>query len=189
MPGLSETGICNMALERLGDERISSFTEGTRRAQLCQDHYPTLRDAVLREGAWKFARRRAQLDPLDPAHWGYAYRYRLPTVPVCLKVLEVQDEHEDSWTVEGQELLTDATPCHILYVAQVTDGGSFDDAFIDTLAERLAAELAYAVTGSHTAAETHWQRYMVKLSLALASSGKEGSPKRLTLPGLFVDGR
>lgn len=199
----TEIDLCNLALSSLGDSMITSFTEGTQRAQLCALHYPIARDSCLAWGAWKFARARAVLPRLAEAPaFGYSYAYQLPANPYCLHVLALvepvlgptisqifggsEDLEETPWTVEGRALLTDATACNILYVKRVEDTGAFAPDFTFCLIDILASQLAYAITGSHTAAQARQQAALAKLSEARAASGREGSPQRLKIPTAFT---
>jgi len=47
--------ICSNALRKLGDDPITSLTDDTERARLCNAFYEPTRDAVLRSHPWNFA--------------------------------------------------------------------------------------------------------------------------------------
>ena len=89
---MSEVDIANRALAKIGAESITSFDDGTKRSNLCRDIYPSTRDAVLRAYPWNCAIERQEL-ALDLAVplFGYAYKYQLPIIPYCLRVLEVEN--------------------------------------------------------------------------------------------------
>ena len=108
----TEVSICSNALRRLGDSPITTLSDNTERARLCNAFYGDARDAVLRSHPWNFAITRARLAQLSstPAY-GYSYQYALPTDPYCLRVLEMEYSDykfkiENSAT-EGRVLLTD----------------------------------------------------------------------------------
>ena len=63
----TEVSICSNALRRLGDDPITSLTDDTERARLCNSFYPDARDAVLRLHTWNFAVTRASLAQLAAA--------------------------------------------------------------------------------------------------------------------------
>jgi len=55
----TEVSICSNALRRLGDDPITSLTDDTERARLCNAFYQDSRDLVLRSHPWNFAITRA----------------------------------------------------------------------------------------------------------------------------------
>lgn len=165
----SEVEICNLALYWIGAEPISSIDppDNTDRARLCAAFYPKNRDAVLRAHDWKFAIRRAVLskDTLNPVN-GYSYQYVLPVDPYCLRVLEVNDDATLEWVVEGRRLLSDESTATIKFLARVTDPGYFDSLFVDTLAARMAMDLAIPVTKSRSLMQDMAKLYEYKLAEA-----------------------
>ena len=61
----TEVSICSNALRRLGDDPITSLTDDTERARLCNSFYTDARDAVLRCHPWNFAITRTSLAQLS----------------------------------------------------------------------------------------------------------------------------
>ena len=165
----TEVSICSNALRKLGDDPITSLTEDTERARLCNAFYNTARDSLLRSHPWNFAITRASLTRLSstPAY-GFAYQYALPTDPYCLRVLEM--EYQDyifkieNLATEGRVLLSDESTAKILYVGRITDTTLFDSLFIDTLTAHLALKLAYPITNSVTLQAQMQKLYQAKLS-------------------------
>lgn len=94
----SEVQICNMALSRIGiDIPIASLdTEQSKEAAQCRLHYEQVRDAVLADFPWNFAKRRAVLAELaDTVPPGWQYNYALPTD--CLRAVAVIPETGDRY--------------------------------------------------------------------------------------------
>ena len=151
----TEVSICSNALRRLGDSPITSLTEDSERARLCNAFYEPSRDAVLRSHTWNFAINRANLAKLStsPA-FEYANQFALPTDPFCLRVLKMEfEDYEfkiENLAGQGRVLLTDEGEAKIIYIARVTDPSLFDSMFVDTLTAKLAVDLAYPVTNSTT---------------------------------------
>ena len=175
----TEVSICSNALRKLGDDPITSLTEDTERARLCNAFYETARDSLLRSHPWNFAITRATLAQLSttPAY-GFAYQYALPTDPYCLRVLEMEYQDyifkiENLATV-GRVLLSDESTAKILYVGRITDTTLFDSLFVDTLTAHLSAKLAYPITNSTTLQAQMQQLYQAKLSEARSVDGQEG---------------
>ena len=174
----TEVSICSNALRKLGDDPITSLTDDTERARLCNAFYEPTRDAVLRAHPWNFAIERQALSKLvSTPIFDYAYEFTLPTSPYCLRVLKM--EYEDYiFKIEGRKLLSDQGDAKILYIAQITDPAKFDPMFTELLTARLTAELAYAITGSNTLTKQMWEIYDSKISEARSIDGLEG----------FIDG-
>jgi hypothetical protein len=175
----TEVSICSNALRRLGDDPITSLTDDTERARLCNAFYTDARDAVLRLHPWNFAITRATLAKLsDTPAYGFNYQYSLPTNPYCLRVLEM--EYSDyifkveNVATHGRVLLTDEGTAKILYVARITDTNLFDSMFIDVLTAKLSVDLAYPVTNSLKVQEQMQKLYQLKLSEARSIDGQEG---------------
>jgi len=175
----TEVSICSNALRKLGDDPITSLTEDTERARLCNAFYESSRDSLLRSHPWNFAITRATLAKLSstPAY-GFAYQYALPTDPYCLRVLEMEYQDyifkiENLATV-GRVLLSDESTAKILYIGRITDTALFDSLFVDTLTAHLALKLAYPITNSVTLQAQMQKLYQAKLSEARSVDGQEG---------------
>ena len=175
----TEVSICSNALRRLGDNPITSLTDDTERARLCNSFYADARDAVLRLHPWNFAITRTSLAQLsDTPSYGFAYQYSLPTNPYCLRVLAM--EYEDyifkveNYSTQGRVLLTDQSSAKILYVAKITDTTQFDALFVDVLTAKLALDLCYPITNSVSLQDKMQKLYQLKLSDARSTDGQEG---------------
>jgi len=175
----TEVSICSNALRRLGDNPITSLTDDTERARLCNSFYADARDAVLRLHPWNFAITRTSLAQLsDTPSYGFAYQYSLPTSPYCLRVLGM--EYEDyifkveNYSTQGRVLLTDEGTAKILYVARITDTTQFDALFVDVLTAKLALDLCYPITNSVSLQDKMQKLYQLKLSDARSIDGQEG---------------
>lgn len=153
----SVVAICNVGLRLLGANTITAIDEGTKNADLCQDLWDDVLDAVLRDHPWNCAMERAQLsaDVTGPLYeWGYSYT--LPTDPYCLRVLGTSnDEYVDDngapmypYVIEGRKILTDVSELYIKYTGRITDPNDFDSLIKNALSKAMAKELAYPITKS-----------------------------------------
>lgn len=194
----SETTICNLALTRIGHALITSLTEGTTTADLCNLHYAISRDAVLRAHPWNFAIKRQVLakDTTIPA---FEFSSRFPLPVDCLKVLRTDLESSGislsavygfpgimgyasdalAYRIEGRALLSNESAVSIEYIAQITDTAQFDSLFADVLAQRLAAEIAPRLTDTATTTKAMWEIYTAKLTEARLNDAQEGSPREV----------
>jgi len=173
----SDAQVCNMALGKLGADPILTLAQDNENARACNRIYSEMRDAVIAVHAWNFAINRATLAQLSTAPAsGYEYAYQLPTNPYCLRVLELKEERDSGYRyrIEGRTLVTDADSARIKYLMRVTDPQQFSSWFTQTLATRLAAELAYEITESRTKEADMWALYDAKLGEAEEMDAQEG---------------
>lgn len=177
----SETGICNIALGKLGQRGIMSLDDESQAARVCSQFYAHTRDTVLQSEQWNFAMARLALPRLVevPAS-GWAGQYQLPSD--CLRVTEINDSDVTAlagrYAVEGDRLLTDEDRAVIRYVRRVTDPGFFDPLFVEALATRLAGSMARILTGSLSEAQGLLTEYArVSGPEARQANATEGRPK------------
>lgn len=175
----TEVSICSNALRKLGDSPITSLTENSERARLCNALYEPARDSLLRSHAWNFAITRAALSQISstPA-FEYSHQYALPTDPFCLRVLKMEfDDYEfkiENLAGQGRVLLTNEGTANIIYIAKITDPKLFDSIFVDTLTAKLASEMAYPITNSAALQKEMEKVYKLKLTEARSIDSTEG---------------
>ncbi len=127
----STVDMCNSALNLLGASTISSLTEDTKNARLCNQRFEPIRDRVFRSHNWNCLIKRVQLaqDSTGPVV-EYTYGYTLPTD--CLRVLKIHNGSTDSiksaldYKIEGRKFVTDETTINLVYIALITDPNDFD---------------------------------------------------------------
>jgi hypothetical protein len=177
MPAQTDVTICNLALTMLGADRITSLLDDTENARKCNSVYTFVRDEVLRAHPWNFAIKRAVLAELaTPPVFGYDHQFQIPSD--CLRVFEVSSgwsdvESETEFEIEGKALLTDMNTCYIRYIFRQTDPTQFDSSFVNAIAARLAAEMAYSITGHGSMATAMMQIYEQKMSAARSADAQE----------------
>ena len=186
----SVVDICNEAMDLLGAATITALTENSKEARLCNRRFETVRDAVIRSHPWNTAIRRASLArDTDAPAFGFTYQYTLPTDPYCLRVLSFWNSNVDSevaaydsqvmFKIEGRKVLSNEGTCKITYLARVTDTEEYDSLLSSTIAHKLAAETAYAITGSTSVSQAMQQLYEVRLREARSIDAMEGVPDKL----------
>lgn len=145
----SSTEICNSALIKLGQERISSLSQSNKRAALCNEQYSKLRDARLQSHHWNFAISRGQLSLLSSSpEFGFDYQYQLPSD--CLKAIHLHDKTARFKVEENKYLHTNLSQAELLYVKQVTDESKYSPMFRELLAYDIAIDLCIALTQKRT---------------------------------------
>jgi len=198
----SNVDIVNSALNMIGASNISSLDENSKAAKVMNQRFEGVRDSVFRSHPWNCLIRRATLaQEVDVPDYGYVYQYALPTDPYCLRILEFSNGYMTypydnmmnnrggpAYVIEGRKLITDEGTAKIKYVARVTDPNQLDASLVDTLSARLAAETAYAITGSTSMVQLMTQAYDAKLKEARFVDASEGAPQRIEA-SYFIESR
>lgn len=143
-----ETGLCNLSLGRIGKSRINDYEADTSVAGgWCREFYPQTRDALLRSFEWKFSIKRMTLseNTTAPNH-EWANAFDLPADFIRLK--KIYDMDINSYSLEGNQILTDDDTIQIEYVAQITDPALFDELFTEIFVLQLAIKLLPALAGA-----------------------------------------
>lgn len=174
----SKVQICNYALSRLGAARITSLTDNTSEARLCNVLLDDAIQEVLEEGDWRFASRRTSLNlTTNTPEFGFTDEFQLPTNPKALIVREINEaragDHE--YIIEGDKLLANISTMDIRYTALITDTGSFPPSFERCLKIRMQALLAYNLTGNSNLIIQLENLYENTVDKALAIDGQQGS--------------
>lgn len=179
----SAVDVCNSALNLVGANNITSLTEDSKAARVCNQRYEFVRDNTFRAHPWNclITRKSLAQDATTPVY-KYAYRYTLPTDPYCLRVLSVSDDGDaerydiDYQLEAGRYLLTDEGTMNIRYIGRLTDPTEWDIGLVETIAARLASDIAYPLIGSSSFAQDMFAMYEMKLKDARHSDATEGYP-------------
>lgn len=175
----SEVQICNLALAKIGDEQITSLTDNSKSARLCNLVYEPFRDSVLRAHPWNFAIKRIALAlSTETPAYEYTAQFSLPSD--FLRIISTDLLGDEEYKIEGRFLLAHSPNVKIRYVSQVIDPNQFDWLFIETLAARMAAELAIAITDNRVLSVDLFNLYASKVSEARSIDAQEGTPDNIT---------
>jgi hypothetical protein len=168
----SKVEIANLALMHVGDNVITSFSDGTAAANTINTVYETIRDAVLRDHIWNFAVKQAtpSLDATTPIY-GFNHRFDMPTD--LLRLIEIEDN---------------PNPINIKYVYKNETVTEYDSMFVQALAVRLAATIAERLTQSSTLAEELLSVYRLHLKDAKSVDAQANYPDDLEA-NLWLDSR
>ena len=123
--------IANNALNILGASTISSLTEDTKNARICNQRFENVRNRVFRSHPWNCLIKRVQLAQNSTAPViEYTYAYALPSD--FLRCLKIHNGTTDSvasnldFKVEGKNIVTDEATVYLVYVAKDTDPNNYD---------------------------------------------------------------
>lgn len=185
----SKVKICNRALTRLGQARITSLSDDTAPARACNAIFDDVAEDVISMGSWPSATFRASLaQSATTPEWGYDYQYQLPTDPKCLSVISINEckpgliDHR----IENGYLLTDETSVDIKYIGYIDNTESYDTYLKQAIAWALTAELAYSMQGKDSAAEKMTAYAEKKIQALLAEASVQGSNDQFTSDS-FID--
>lgn len=174
--------ICNLALGKIGELRISTLEEPSQPARYCALFYAQTRDEVLQAAPWTFAIRRVELSRLaESPGFGWAHQYQLPTD--CLAVIQLNAwqawEARHLYEIEGEMLLTDQEVAQLRYTSRVEDSEIFPPLFVEALYTKLASKLAEPLTGSRSLAEALLGEFTQLINpLAMKANAREGRARR-----------
>ncbi len=177
--------IANLALRRLGADRISALGEDSEEGRAVNDTYQTVRDDVLRLHPWNCATelKVVTADTAAPA-FGFLHQYTLPTDPYCLRVMKVNDivvEKNTKFKVRRRKIHTDfGSPINLEYIARVTNPQEFDSVLVRCMAAHLAAAIAFRLTNSRKAEDNMEKWAERSLKQAQTPDAQEESPDDIT---------
>lgn len=168
----SSTDVCNSALVKIGVDTISALSDNTKQAKLCNARYQYIVDELLRSHPWNFAKKRVSLalDPTAPAFY-FTQRFRIPSDYVRLLFLDFNEN--DIWTLEGQYINCFVTNLNMLYIFKNYDTTQWDQLFEEAVAWRLAADISYALVQSATLSKQCWDAYKEVLAQARSMNAQE----------------
>ena len=171
----SVVDLCNSALDKAGHGAITSLDDNTKAARLCSRNWPLVRDRVLRSHPWNFAVVRTNLAPHETApSWGFTAKFPLPSD--FLRLLEVRDLSTGEFQLEKGFIHANATVLYIRYISRIEDPNVYDALFFDTVATRLAAELAEPLTQSTTKKKALMEEYDAFIVDAKCADAQENPP-------------
>lgn len=194
-PMVSEVSICNQALSWLGEARISSLDDPGTTARRMRDNYPFIRDVVLEERDWTFAKARFTSEVADAPEWGPGFLHPIPLdwLNVTRAYRDVSSEDPSNWIQtewyreEGNIVAVDSF-IYMRGLIRVTDTGKFSGMFTQALATRIAAELCMAFTQDKVRESSLWALYQAKLADAAVHDGKQGRREK-TISRTFINAR
>jgi len=143
-----ETTISNEAIGRIGGARLNDYeTDTSVEAIQCRLHYDRVKKVLLRSYEWNFAIKRASLskNTTAPNH-GWDNAFDLPNDYIRLK--KVYDVDNESYSLEGSQILTDYSDIQIEYVANIEDPAEFDELFTELCVLKLAIKILPAIAGT-----------------------------------------
>lgn len=179
-PQINEVGICNLALSWLGKKPIVSLDISGAAEEWCRNNYPFLRDAVLEERMWSFARARTISVTEDLDDWGTLYKHTMPLGWLqVFRAYRDANKSEVDWEREEDYILSSQSTLYLWGVKRVTDTRKFSQLFNNALAARIAATGCVKFTEDKAKEQAMWARYQAFLSDAAARDGQQGKNENI----------
>jgi hypothetical protein len=157
--GDTKLSICSDALILLGASPLSSFSEGTDAAQICDRLYDDLKDSLIASNPWSWSFKKTQLARLTstpPNEW--KYQYAMPGDAIAgvravyntnaIGVLPIKY----GWEVHGDHLDTNEEVIYVDYQYSPNEA-ELPTYFVQLLKYAMASEIAETVTDQITKAD------------------------------------
>ena len=175
--------IINLALARIGVSSIERIDEPSEAARQTKAFYDHVRRTVLRKFPWGFATRRLELAMISETPAAYKYAYRQPTDALFIRRLYKsgstkpwdQKHYKCVSDTSGRVIYTNEEFAEVEYTADIQDASLFDDSFIDAMSWKLAAEVAFPLTGRADLAANAVQGYNAYFTEAAGEDAAEGN--------------
>jgi len=147
---MTDVQICNLALARLGDARITTLSDSSAQATYCSLFYAQTVEELQADFDWSFCRKLSSLTATTAPSSGYSSAFTLPTDFIRAVRLGGIDASENfgTWEVVGTTIHTNLSAPVLNYIANITDTTKFPAIFVEALTIKLAAVLAMPLTGS-----------------------------------------
>jgi len=159
--GDTDIKICSDALLMLGANPISSFTEGTDEANICDRLYPDIKIKTLASYPWSFSFKKVQLARLITTPTNeYKYEYQMPSdmVGVPRAVYDTADiggPVRREYRLMGDKILTDYEKVYIDYQYNVAEF-ALPHYFVQLLKYQLTWHIALPIT-DQTEKSDYWR--------------------------------
>lgn len=186
---MTDVQICNLALARLGDARITTLADATAQAQYCTLFYTQTVAELQAEFDWQFCRKQVSLTNGSSPLGGYTYQYDLPADYIRSFRLANIDESENfgQWEILSTYLQTNfASPVTLDYIANITDASKYPAIFTELLAVKLAGVLAMPLTGSKDLFKQTVELYMAMLGKPAFANATEKTQAARTTTGALT---
>jgi hypothetical protein len=184
----SDVDIANLALTKLGAQRITALTDDLEQARTMNAIYTLVRDAEIGDHNWSFAAKRAMLAKLtETPVFGYRFLYELPEDCLCvvrvgtsqpgMRRFDYLTRPASDYRLQGRRIETNwDSPLPLLYNSRVTDPTMFDPLFVQALAYRLAMETCEKITQSNTKMQIVAQGYTQAIRRAIKNDSIQEPP-------------
>lgn len=136
--------IANSALVKVGSPLISSLLLATKPAELANARIRPVRNMILRNHVWAFARSYASPTPAASTIDRWSYAYTLPAL--CLRILSVTSGEDGSrineYEIIGRVIYCNADNLFLRFIEEPDPADEATETYPDDFAEAVASYLA-----------------------------------------------
>lgn len=186
----SDVHICNLALQRLGQKRVTSVeTPTTPNGDACKDFYKQTLRECLEQGVWPFASLFAQLtvDGIKEPAYGYANAFALPNDFVRLLTLGDHTINADTpsslFDMSEGYIFTDeeddTSTINIQYIADSVPVAKYSPLFIKFLYLQLAQNMAHTFTLKPSLSKALADELREVRDMARSIAGQQKKPRHI----------
>lgn len=168
--------VYNLAATRMGSvTRVSSPDDDRHVARTIRAVFDMQRRAAIRDGAWNFATRRAELAAeYNPARVIYPWTHAFPMPAEDLRLVEVIGcSREDYEYLDGVICANSAGPLYVRHLVDVEEPANWDEGFAHSFGLRLACVCGRTVGGSAFDLDQCWSEYRQSLAVAKRVDARE----------------
>lgn len=169
--------IANLAGTLIGTEaRVTDPDDNRLLPRTVKAVWDLQRRATIRDGEWNFASRRAQLPALAiTVPYRFARAFELPAD--ALRLLELIDDPRADYRLEGRQILTNrGAPLAVRYSVDVPEPESWDEAFAEAFAARIAWKIGKRIAGSAYDVTAGERNYRMAIADAKSVDARENPP-------------
>lgn len=166
----SKIEICSNALQLIGDEPISSFTEGSS-AALADNLYDSFYESMMSYHPWSFALKEQRLNVLaqEPDRLtNYRYALQKPTDMIYLWKLKPFVDYD----IVGDYIYCNSNELLATYTYSVNESKLPAD-FVAVMQYRLASEFAQTITENAGLAQLYEGKFRTALGAAMAADSQQ----------------
>lgn len=183
----SAVGICNLALDVIGEAPITSIeSPQTDLEERMARWYDITRLAVLREQVWNFAQKYRELPRTGDGEGGFTDAYALPNDFVRINSIGSDPyfpitDYELSVDDANRRVIyaSNGTTLPIRYNRDITQVSLMDPLFVTYLSLRLALEVAYAINKKASIVKVVTDRIAQAEPKTVSVDGQERVPRRI----------
>lgn len=184
----SQADVYNMALSNIGvfEGAIQDPAEASKAAQVCSVWYDSMRDYVLMDHPFKFARRRVTLAASGTAPTNWQYSYMFPTdclQPLFITVAGLRNPRIDQMYpfdigTDGTSkfIYTDLVNAELVYTTRIEDLNLWGPLAVSALSYILSAKIAMPMSVKADIANAAFSAYLRELSRAAAADLNGATP-------------
>lgn len=191
--------ICNRALAEAKQAPIDSLSENSESAKRFKLIYDDLRDELLAEFPWTFAKGVIELTASEEEVDGFSYLYEMPADVVTIRKSFTDTASSNPDPVDYEKIVNTAGDGHLLGMAyedayvevtkRVTDPDMWSPGFREGLILRIGSKLAHALTGDKRTGDELANQAEIKISEAKRFDGNQRKRTAATRTSSYVSAR